>query len=291
MKAQILVSSLAATFLAVAAPVQAELIFGLTTTGNIFRFDHATPGTVTGIAVITGASSAIVDIDFSPVSQLLYGIAVDGNFYSINTTTGAATLSIGVGSQIAPNTITAPTVIDFNPVADRLRVFQGTNNFRLTGDAPTFDSAQTAGTVSTDGAFSGVAGANLVAAAYTNNFNGSTSTTLYSLDTTADQLVIHSGAPQFSTLAAVGSLGVNIDATNVGFDISVNQGSTTGYVSNANSFYTINLSNGALGSATSIGTGAFTTRSIAAASVPEPTVAMLGAFGLLGLLSRRRRGV
>jgi len=291
MKTQLLVSSLAATFLAAAAPVRAELIFGLTTVNSIFRFDHATPGTVTGLTSITGASSSIVDIDFSPVSQLLYGIAADGNFYSINTTTGAATLSIGVASQIAPNTITAPTAVDFNPVADRLRVFQGTNTFRLTGDAPTFDSVQTAGTVTTDGAFTGVAGANLVAAAYTNNFNGTAATTLYSLDTTADQLVIHSVGPQFSTLAAVGPLGVNIGATNVGFDVSVNQGATAGYVSNSNSFYTINLSTGALGSATSIGTGAFTTRSIAAASVPEPTVAMLGAFGLLGLLSRRRRGV
>ena len=76
--------------------------------------------------------------------------------------------------------------MDFNPAADSIRVFQGTSNFRLTGDAATFDSVQTAGTVSTDGTFTGVAGANLVAAAYTNNFNGTATTTLFSLDTSAE---------------------------------------------------------------------------------------------------------
>lgn len=289
MKSLILIGSIAAALAGAVSTTQAETIFGLSTANSIFSFDSASPAVTTAPVTITGLSSGtIIDIDFSPVAQALFGIASTGDLYRINTATGAATLSIGIGAQLPANTITAPTVIDFNPAADRLRVFQGTSTFRLTGDASTFDSAQTAGTVSTDGTFSGVAGANLVAAAYTNNFNGTGGTTLYSLDTTSDSLIIHSVGPQFATIAAVGLLGVNI-GTGVGFDISGTQGATTGFVSNDDLFYTVSLSGGGLTPIGTIGNGALTTKSIAALTVPEPTTALLSGLGLLGLVSRRRR--
>lgn len=289
MKSLILASCIGVALVGTVSTVRAETIFGLSTASSIFSFDSATPGTVSPVIPITGiVTGSIVDIDFSPVAQSLYGIASNGDLYRINTTTGVATLSIGVGAQLPANTITAPTVMDFNPAADRIRVFQGTSNFRLTGDAATFDSAQTAGTISIDGTFAGVAGANLVAAAYTNNFNGTGATTLYSLDTTADTLIIHSVAPQFSTIATVGPLGVNI-GTGVGFDISALQAAISGYVSDGDNFYTVNLGTGALTSVGTINNGAVTTKSIAAATVPEPSAALLGAAGLLGLLTRRRR--
>ncbi len=290
MKPLILVGCIAVALSGAVSTSQAETIFGLSTANSIFSFDSATPGTVSPVIPITGVlTGSIVDIDFSPVAQALYGFASNGDLYRINSITGVATISIGVGVQIAPNTITAPTAMDFNPAADRIRVFQGTSNFRMTGDATTYDSVQTAGTVTADGTFSGTpAGANLVAAAYTNNFNGTATTTLYSLDTTTDALVIHSGTPQFSTIATVGALGVNI-GTNVGFDISALQGTSTGYVSDGDNFYTVNLTTGALTSVGTINNGAVTTKSIAASTVPEPTSAALGALGLLGLLAKRRR--
>lgn len=289
MKPIILVRSLAVALVGAVSSTQAETIFGLSTANSIFSFDSATPGTVSPVIPITGiVTGSIVDIDFSPVAQSLYGIASNGDLYRINSTTGVATLSIGVASQSPANSVTAPTAMDFNPAADRIRIFQGTSNFRLTGDAATFDSVQTAGTISIDGTFTGVAGANLVAAAYTNNFNGTGATTLYSLDTTSDSLIIHSVAPQFSTIATVGALGVNI-GTGVGFDISALQAAISGYVSDGDTFYTVNLSSGALSTVGTIANGAVTTKSIAAATVPEPSVAVLGAMGLVGLLARRRR--
>jgi MYXO-CTERM domain-containing protein len=291
MKRLILLGCIATALTGAISTGRAETIFGLSTVNSIFSFDSATPGTATAAITISGVTggATITDIDFSPVAGTLYGIATNGDLYRIDTTTGAATLTIGVGAQIAPNTITAPTVMDFNPAADRIRIFEGSSNFRLTGDATTFDSAQTAGTVSIDGTFSGVGGANLVAAAYTNNFNGTGSTTLYSLNTTGgNSLVIHSGLT-FSTIAEVGALGVNIGTTNVGFDISALQGAATGFVSDDDNFYTVDLATGAATLVGVIGNGALTTQSIAASTVPEPTVAALGAIGLLGLLARRRR--
>jgi hypothetical protein len=291
MKKLILVSSIAAAVLTTVSTVQAETIFGLSTSNSLFSFDSASPGTISTPVSITGVTTGtIVDIDFSPVAFTLYGIASNGDLYSLNTTTGAATLRIGVSAQIAPNTITAPTAIDFNPAADRLRVFQGTNSFRLTGDASTYDSAQTAGTVSSDGAFTGIAGANLVAAAYSNNVNnGATAPSLYSLDTTNNTLVLHSTGPAFVTIAPVGTLGVDIGTTNVGFDISFGQGAATGYVSDSDNFYTVNLATGTLSSAAVIGNAGLTTKSIAAASVPEPTTTALAGLALLGLVTRRKR--
>ena len=290
MKPILLLSSIAVALAGAVSTSQAETIFGLSTANSIFSFDSATPGTVSPVIPITGVvTGSIVDIDFSPVAQSLYGIASNGDLYRINTTTGAVTLSIGVGAQIPANSITAPTVMDFNPAADRIRIFQGTSNFRLTGDAATFDSAQTAGTISIDGTFTGVAGANLVAAAYTNNFNNTGSTALFSLDTASNFLISHTVAPQFSTIAQVGTgLGVNI-GSNVGFDISALQAAISGYVSDDDNFYTVNLSTGVLTSVGTINNGAVTTKSIAALTVPEPSVALLGAMGLMGLLARRRR--
>ena len=291
MKKLTLVCSIAAALLSPASTVQAETIFGLSTSNSLFSFDSASPGTISTPVSITGVTTGtIVDIDFSPVAFTLYGIASNGDLYSLNTTTGAATLRIGVSAQIAPNTITAPTAIDFNPAADRIRIFQGTNSFRLTGDAATYDSAQTAGTVSSDGTFTGVPGANLVAAAYSNNINnGASAPSLFSLDTTANTLILHSGTPAFVTIAAVGTLGVDIGTTNVGFDISFLQGASTGYVSDSDNFYTVNLISGALTPAGTINNGGLTTRSIAAAAVPEPTTTALGALALLGLMTRRQR--
>lgn len=278
------------------ATAQAELMYGLTTAvgfdQGLFTFDSATPGTTTAPIAITGVSTGIiVDIDVSPVSGNLYGMASNGDLYILNRFTGAATLSIGVGSQIPANTITAPTEIDFNPAADRMRVFQGNSNFRLTPDSSAFNNGGTPGTVSSDGTFSYISGGSatpeLVGAAYTNNFDGTLITSLYSIDTFTNNLAVHSGAPEFSTLTQVGSFGFDI-GTFVGFDISALQGDTSGYVSDANSFFTIDLSTGALTFIGVIGSGtAFTTQSIAA--VPEPSTYALLGIALVGLVVWKAR--
>lgn len=287
-KIQVVCLALLFTFLSTSA--HAELIYGLTTAQSLFSFDSALPGTPSAPVAITGVTTgSIVDIDFSPVNGALYGMASNGDLYKINTITGAATLVLGVGSQIPPNTITSPTDIDFNPAADRIRVFQSANdgNFRLTGDASSFNNGGlTAGTATADGTYAYAGGGDpfLVGSAYTNNFDGTASTTLYSIDTNNDSLVIHSGTPQFNTLTVVGAgLGFGV-GTLVGFDISALQGNVAGYVSSLNSFYTVNLSTGALTFVGTIGDGkTFDTVTIAAETVPEPSTLGLLSVGLIGL--------
>lgn len=282
----------ASTFFAAAAMVptaDAELVVGLTTTGQLVRFDSANPATLLGSSpAISGLNSgdSIVDIDFYPVNNALYGIGTSGVLYTINPVTGAATVD-----AVPQASLGGPLDADFNPAADRLRVFSANDaNFRITPSVNTAGSTgASSGLVTADGTLTYGAGGpnpNLVANAYNNNFDGTAATTLYSIDTELNALIIHSGAPQFSTLAQVGPLGVNV-GSNVGFDISP-LGSN--FLSDGNNFYTINLATGALTPAGIIGgsSSAFSVTTIAAA-VPAPTSA--AAFGLAMLAGlRRRRG-
>ena len=82
------------------------------------------------------------------------------------------------------------------------------------------------------------------AAAYTNNFAGATSTTLYVIDANTDKLYIQT-PPNNGTLVEVGSLGINITADN-GFDIGGRSGKAYGVFSigSLTKLYTLDLSTG-----------------------------------------------
>lgn len=259
-----------------ATALQATTIYGLTSTNGLIRFDSALPGTIFPLGTIS--QPGIVDIDFFPVNGLLYGITSTGNTYSINLSNAAATF------LFAPLTaLSNLTDLDFNPVADRMRLYGDTDqNYRMVPDATTAPStAGTAGTVIADGTFTNTA-FQLVGSAYTNNFDGASSTTLYSIDAATDSLIIHTGTPQFNTVTAVGAgLGSPV-GVNVGFDID---SSGIAFLSDGNAFFTVNLGTGvATGAGTVGGSGL-----VSIAAVPEPASALLGLNGLALLALRRRR--
>lgn len=265
-------------------PTSAETIFGLTTSQQIVQFDSSSPGTIINTSpVINGLSGGdrISDIDVYPVNGVLHGIGnLTGNLYRINALTGAAFLDVSPQASLG-----GPTDIDFNPAADRLRVFSANDsNFRLTPSVNTGGSTgASAGAVSSDGVFSyggGSPNPNLVGNAYTNNFDGTLSTSLYSIDTDTDSLVLHSGAPQFSTLNTVGSLGVNVGSM-VGFDISFT-GAT--FVSDGNNLYSVNLGSGLLSPLGLIGSPLF----VETIATPEPSTFGL-IFAACGCLTARSR--
>ena len=265
----------AAFSLAAFTPARAITTFGLTSTGLV-QFDTANPGSLTNSATFSGLTGGdvIADIDFRAHDGLLYGMASSGRLYRINPLTGAAVVDTAGSLGVVQD-------IDFNPVANRLRVLSAADqNYRIT---------QGTGLVSTDGIFSFAAadvnvGANpnLGSAAYTNSFLGAGSTTFFSIDTDLDVLVSHSGAPQFATLNTVGPLGVNVGSS-VGFDIVMPN--NTAFLSNGQDLYTVNLSTGALSSLGMIGGSGV----MSIAVVPEPSSTGLGLLAALGCLARRRR--
>ena len=268
---------LAATGL-VSSAVQAGTIYGLTSLNQLVSFDSATPGTVTNLGTISQAG--VVDIDFSPVNGQLYGVTSNGNLYFINPSNASATLAVSPTSALSNITDS-----DFNPAADRLRLFGDVDqSYRITPDvSATNPATATPGAVSMDGTFTGPATpVDLVGAAYTNNFDGTASTTLYSIDTAIDRLIIHSITPQFVTVAQVGSgLGVTVGSA-VGFDIGADG---IAYMSDGASLYTINLVSGLATSAGTVGNANLTSIAV---PVPEPGTGALMVLGLTWLAARRQ---
>lgn len=235
-----------------AAPL-GNVVYGLTGTGALatFGLDNAQDSVST--TAITGLTTGetLVDLDVRNTDNRLYGVTSGGKVYVISPATGAATAD---GASVGAATV----AVDFNPVANRLRVVGDSDlNFRLTLNSAPVPATSPAGTVTPDGTFAYVGGTpnpNLVAAAYTNAFDNSgtgavtagTTTTLYTIDADTDTLVMNTVTPQFSTLVPVGPLGVNVSAGTTGFDIT---GASGAYLSSAaggnTTLYTVNLSTGA----------------------------------------------
>ncbi|HSP56613.1 MAG TPA: DUF4394 domain-containing protein [Dehalococcoidia bacterium] len=193
------------------------------TSDSLQRFDSATPGSVTDVGLLTGLQlgETIRAIDFRPATGQLYGIGGTGRLYTIDTTTAAAT-QVGAPFVLAD---AANVSMDFNPVADRIRVVnRADENFSLnpdTGDVigPDTNLAYDAADANA-GADPGV-----LAIGYTNNFAGASGTTLYGIDKILDILVRQGGvdgvpSPNGGQLFTIGSLGVAPTGGRVGLDIN-----------------------------------------------------------------------
>lgn len=189
---------------------------------------------------ITGLQSGenILGIDFRPLNGQLYALGSSSRIYTINLGNGAATV---VGSQLPTLLAGTEFGFDFNPTVDKIRVVSNTGqNLRL--------DPVTGGITATDGMIN-PGTPTLSAAAYTSNFAGATSTSLFVIDHSTDKLYLQN-PPNNGTLVERGSLGINIEGAN-GFDI----GSTSdkayliATVAGATKIYTVNTTNG---SATSL---------------------------------------
>ncbi|MGY2894292.1 DUF4394 domain-containing protein [Deinococcus sp. UYEF24] len=240
--------TLAACSQAVLPPV-GTVAYGLNASGELVTFGMTNPSSSASNKTITGLTSGdtLVDLDINPANGSLYAFASSGRVYTVDTSTGAAALNT------TPLTPLATFKTDFNPAANRVRVFDsGTSNYRLSvNPAP---AAAPTGTVTPDGALAYAAtdvnvgkSPKLMGAAYTSStLNGGTApttTALYSVDATTNTLDLHTGSPAFSTLTTVGGLGLTL-GSNVGFDITTVGGTNTAYLVNDRTLYTVNLSSG-----------------------------------------------
>lgn len=301
---------------ALIGPANAEVIYGLV--GNsgsqqLIAFDSASPGTTTYSSSISGltisgnpnnsfnGTYALNGIDFRPANGQLYGYGTNGlgaaELFSISLGATATATAIGSPGPVIGGGTTNRGV-DFNPVADALRIVQNSSNGQVnptTGVATTNTNLAYVAGDPHAGAQPGV-----IAAAYTNNVAGATSTMLYDLDATFNSLALQNppNAGTLSTVAAVTLGGSALDVPlNAGFDISGATG--IAYFSDSTALYSLNLATGA---ATSLGlvNSASLSSPLRGISVqpqnvgpvtpaPEPaTLGLLGA-GLLGLAGMRRR--
>jgi hypothetical protein len=171
-------------------------MFATTVTNRLLRFRTDTPGTVTVIGAITGLQSGeqVVAIDVRPTNGQLYALGKSGGtgrLYIINATTAAATLVSVLAAD--PSDATSPYAglagtafdIDFDPVADRLRVVSDADqNLRVNPANGQVITDNNLGYGASDTNFG--ANPNIVAAAYSNSVVGATSTTLFDIDSNLD---------------------------------------------------------------------------------------------------------
>jgi hypothetical protein len=228
------------------APVQAgngPLAFAVTTGNTLIGFNTNAPGTLLFSLPITGLrdGDSIVGIDIRPATGSLVALSSGNRLYVLNVNTGAAT-AIG-NASFTPGLAGGAFGLDFNPTVDRIRlVSDAQQNLRFNPNNGAVAAVD--GNVSyAPSDINAAVTPQIVASAYTNNFGGASSTTLYNIDAAADVLVTQI-PPNSGTLNTVGALGVNATAA-AAFDImSDRTGTDNAFAVFSNNFYTINLASG-----------------------------------------------
>jgi hypothetical protein len=187
---------------ALASAAQAQTVAALVGDDTLAIIDTAAKSVQKSVKV-SGISGALLGIDVRPADGMLYGVVADGAIVTIDTITGKATLKSKLETMLAPGTM---ATVDFNPVADRLRVIgsDGTN-LRVNVDD---------GKVTSDGKLKFAETdmhkgemPRIVAGAYTNSMKGAKETALFDIDATIGGL-IKQAPPNDGVLNAVGKLGV-----------------------------------------------------------------------------------
>jgi hypothetical protein len=258
-----------------------EALVGLNSSNGLVSFDSASPAVSTSTS-ISGllAGERILSIDYRNPDNQIYGVSSLGNLYKLNAFTGAA---VQVASNVVPVIAagsTASYAIDLNPQ---------NNNLRVIGNAAAPNSnsafAFATGLTAVQTPLTGTGGiADIVGAAYNQNFLGSPTATLnlYYLDANSDALYFNNNAFAGGVLSKVGDLNLNgsIFGLNgaTGFDIT---SSGTAFVSSQQNLYSVNLMTGGLSVVGLIGSaqGNFIGLT-SAASVPVPATLALMLLGI-----------
>lgn len=270
----------------------AQTFYGLTEENRLISFEANNPTQLMSNQAITGLADPnelILSIDMRPRTGELYGVSSGNRLYTIDRMTGAAT---AVGDQFSSPLDGIEFDIDFNPVVDRIRLVSSTGqNLRL--NPITGQIAATDGRLAyADGDANAGRRPNIVGAAYVENFDGTTRTTLYNIDSDLDILTIQN-PPNDGKQVTVGSLGDNFSSL-VGFDILTMGERNMAYASLTrvgdfrSGFYQIDLATGQASLIGAIGGNIEGVRDIATQPVPEPATLAALAIGA-GLALRRRR--
>lgn len=219
---------------ALAAPVMAGTVVGLSGDNELHWLDTES-WTRTGGATVTGVEGRLLGIDVRPADGILYGVFADGTLATIDPETGAATKVSMLATKLADG---VSATVDFNPVADKLRV--------MGSDGTSLRVTVESGEVVTDGSHAyaeGDTSPNVIAGAYTNSYAGTEATKLYNIDGAAGWLVLQN-PPNDGTLNPVGEIGAT--PTEAGFDIaSDGQGGNSAWLVVDGAFHSVDLETGA----------------------------------------------
>ena len=219
------------------AAAQAGTLVGLTSDNKLVKIDTGSMQASAPMAI--SGTGKIVGIDVRPADGKLWGLTEAGQLVIIDPATGAATPGSMLSEKVA---LGARPVVDFNPVADRLRVIAADGvSLRINVDtgATTVDKP-----LNYDAADASTGQKPMVAAgAYTNSMKGAKATELFHVDGGTGGLVLQN-PPNDGVLKTRGMVGVS-GAPEVVMDIAnEGEGKNTAWLIGGGTLYTIDLASG-----------------------------------------------
>jgi hypothetical protein len=236
-KATLPLAVAAAALLAGHTGAAAQTVTALVDGKSLATIDLALKKVVRSVMLDGGAT--LVGIDVRPADGRLYGLAGDGTIVTLDAKTGKWEKKAQLSEKLAAG---VTYTVDFNPVADRLRVIaaNGTNlrinvdDGKTTVDGPLKFAEADAAKMQT---------ARVVAGGYVNSFAGTKETALYDLDATTNALV-KQAPPNDGILNTVGPLGIKLGGS-VAFDILADgKGGNSAWLLSEDALFTVDLATG-----------------------------------------------
>lgn len=226
-----------AAALAVASEARAATVAALTD-GKTIAWIDTTKKAVVGSATLAGGAS-LVAIDVRPADGKLYGLAADGTIVTVDPMTGKWEKKSQLSEKLPAG---AAVTVDFNPVADRMRVLTSTGmSLRVNvedGKAVVDGSLKYAEADAMKGKPTKV-----MAGAYSNSFAGTKETALYNVDAMHGTLV-KQAPPNDGILGTIGALGVKVDGP-IAFDIQADgKGGNWAWLLSGGTLHQVDLATG-----------------------------------------------
>jgi hypothetical protein len=198
---------------------------------------------VTGSVKLDGGAS-LIGFDVRPADGRLYGVTPDGAVVMIDVKTGKWEKKSQLSEALPKD---ATFAVDFNPVADRLRILSSTGtSLRVNvedGKATVDGSLKYAETDANKGKQPKV-----TAAAYSNSIAGTKETALYDIDA-ANATFVRQAPPNDGILNTISKLDPKVDGS-VAFDIwSDGKGGNTGWLLAGDTLYMVDIATGTTKSA------------------------------------------
>ena len=193
---------------------------------------------VTGSVMLDG-NATLVGFDVRPADGKLYGVTPDGAIVIVDAKTGKWEKKSQLSEKLPEGAMVS---VDFNPVADRMRILTSTGmSLRVNvddGKATVDGSLKYAETDVSKGKMPKV-----TAAGYSNSFAGTKETALYDIDASTGAL-LKQAPPNDGIVTTIGTLGVKVDGP-IAFDIwSDGKGMNVGWLLAGGQLHTVDLANG-----------------------------------------------
>ncbi len=219
----------ALTFITSANPT----VLALTSNNRYYSFNANQPDQISNpvsISGLSGAGEKVIGFDMRQSDRKLYALTDASKLYSIDLALpAAASTTPAGGAATAVSTLSTlltggvSYTLDFNPLI--ATTGSASNRLRLIGDNDSNAIVEVeTGTVTASTAVSGTPDPTVVAAAYSNNFRGSTSTRLLVIDRAnaslrEQNIAVTTANPVLGVLTNISALGISL-AGHAGFDIS-----------------------------------------------------------------------